>query len=86
MAENDSDAPKEDKKTRRRRLRSAVALLRTRAGQVCGSIEQVDGLLDRVTGLVNDIREFMEGTETRELLPRKVVRRLEEGVGRMEQA
>jgi len=61
-------------------------LIRTRAGQLCSSIEQVDGLLERATGLANDLRDFVEGSEARELLPRKVRRRLEEGAERLKQA
>jgi hypothetical protein len=79
MDEGKEQKPGEDKKSRRRRLRNAVLLLRQRA-------EQVDGLADRVSGVVSDVREVVEGTDARELLSARARRRLEQAAERLEES
>lgn len=86
MDKGNEQKPGEDKKSRRRQLRNTVLLLRQRAEQVCGTIQQVDGLADRVSGVVNDVRDVVEGTEARELLSTRARRRLEQAVERLDEA
>ena len=86
MGEESQDSTYPNNKERRRRLRSALARFRQRAEQVCGTIRQADGLLERVSSVVEDIREFAETTETRQLVPARARRQLNRAVDRLDEA
>jgi predicted nucleic acid-binding Zn ribbon protein len=62
----------EREKDRRRRALAAVRMFRQRVRQFCGAVERFNELAD----LGRQIREFVEGTEARDLLPRGVRYRL----------
>lgn len=64
MGEAGQESTNPKKKERRRRLRSALARLRQRAEQVCGTIRQADGLLGRISSVVEEIREFADTTSS----------------------
>ena len=86
MGDSGQDTTTPNKKERRRRLRSALETLRQRAEQACGTIRQADGLLERISDVVENIREFAETTETRQLVPARARRQLNRAVDRLDQS
>ena len=86
MSHSTRQENRESKKSRKRRLREALALVRGRIDRFCTTVAQVDGLVDRVTEAATDIRDFVNDTEFRALVPGRARRRLDGAVRRLNEA
>ena len=86
MEDDGRPGRKESRRSRRRRLRNALSVLRRRLKRFCETIEQVDGLLGRVSDVAGEMRSFVSDAEVTAMVPGKARGRLEEAVESLEAA